>query len=106
MKVLKKVSVLILALLLLALPACGKGVTLAEDELSGVFEQYPEELEFMEEQLGADISDIDEDTFHKMQEIATCNMSCLLYTSGTCTPRARRLSRARPRRSGAAPPCS
>lgn len=72
----KKVSVLILAmLLLLALPACGKGVTLAEDELSGVFEQYPEELEFMEEQLGADISDIDEDTFHKMQEIATCNMS-------------------------------
>lgn len=75
MKALKKVSVLILALLLLALPACGKGVTLAEDELSGVFEQYPEELEFMEEQLGADISDIDEDTFHKMQEIATCNMS-------------------------------
>lgn len=71
----KKVSVLILTLLLLALPACGKGVTLAEDELSGVFEQYPEELEFMEEQLGADISDIDEDTFHKMQEIATCNMS-------------------------------
>ena len=71
----KKVSVLILAMLLLALPACGKGVTLAEDELSGVFEQYPEELEFMEEQLGADISDIDEDTFHKMQEIATCNMS-------------------------------
>ena len=75
MKALKKVSVLILALLLLALPACGKGVTLAEDELSGVFEQYPEELEFMEEQLGADISDIDEDTFHKMQEIATCNLS-------------------------------
>ena len=71
----KKVSVLILTMLLLALPACGKGVTLAEDELSGVFEQYPEELEFMEEQLGADISDIDEDTFHKMQEIATCNMS-------------------------------
>lgn len=71
----KKVSVLILALLLLALPACGREVALTEDELAGIFEQYPEELEFMEEQLGADISDIDEDTFHKMQEIATCNMS-------------------------------
>ena len=71
----KAAKYIALALVLLTLTACGNGVTLAEDELSGVFEQYPEELEFMEEQLGADISDIDEDTFHKMQEIATCNMS-------------------------------
>lgn len=82
----KAVKYIALALVLLTLTACGKGVTLAEDELSGVFEKYPEELEFMEEQLGADISDIDEDTFHKMQEIATCNMSePNLYLSGLIT---------------------
>ena len=82
----KAAKYIALALVLLTLTACGREVALTEDELSGVFEKYPEELEFMEEQLGADISDIDEDTFHKMQEIATCNMSePNLYLSGLIT---------------------
>lgn len=87
MKALKKVSVLILALLLLALPACGKGVTLAEDELSGVFEQYPEELEYMEQMLDIEISSIDESTFRDMQRIATTYMSSMpeLDISGLIT---------------------
>lgn len=75
------------AFLLLPLLACGKGVALAEDGLAGVFEKYPEELEFMEEQLGVDISDIDEDTFHKMQEVATEYMGLMpdLELSGLIT---------------------
>lgn len=87
MKALKKVSVLILTLLLLALPACGKGVTLAEDELAGIFEQYPEELEYMEQMLDIEISSIDESTFRDMQRIATTYMGSMpeLDISGLIT---------------------
>ena len=84
----KKVSVLILAmLLLLALPACGKGVTLAEDELAGIFEQYPAELEFMEQELGRDLSSIDEETFREMQVVAAYNTGSMpeLDISGLIT---------------------
>lgn len=88
MKALKKVSVLILAmLLLLALPACGREVALTEDELAGIFEQYPEELEYMEQMLDIEIFSIDESTFRDMQRIATTYMGSMpeLDISGLIT---------------------
>ena len=88
MKALKKVSVLILAtLLLLTLPACGREVVLTEDQLAGIFEQYPAELEFMEQELGRELSSIDEETFREMQVVADYNMGSMpeLDLSGLIT---------------------
>lgn len=83
----KKVSVLILAMLLLALPACGREVALTEDELAEIFEQYQAELEYMEQMLDIEISSIDESTFRNMQRIATTYMGSMpeLDISGLIT---------------------
>lgn len=71
----KRASVLILAVvLLLSLAACQGKVDLAQDELSEIAQKYPAELEYMEQELDCDLSSIDEETFRKMQEVATYNM--------------------------------
>lgn len=76
-----------LALVLLTLTACGREVALTEDELAGIFEQYPEELEYMEQMLDIEISSIDESTFRDMQRIATTYMGSMpeLDISGLIT---------------------
>ena len=70
----KAAKYIALALVLLTLTACGREVALTEDELAGIFEQYPEELEYMEQMLDIEISSIDESTFRDMQRIATTYM--------------------------------
>lgn len=76
-----------LALALLTLTACGREVVLTEDQLAGIFEQYPAELEFMEQELGRDLSSIDEDTFREMQVVAIYNTGSMpeLDLSGLIT---------------------
>lgn len=83
----KAVKYIALALVLLTLTACGREVALTEDELAGIFEQYPEELEYMEQMLDIEISSIDESTFRDMQRIATTYMGSMpeLDISGLIT---------------------
>lgn len=87
-RTMKKVAKYVaLALVLLTLTACGREVALTEDELAGIFEQYPEELEYMEQMLDIEISSIDESTFREMQRIATTYMGSMpeLDISGLIT---------------------
>lgn len=83
----KAAKYIALALVLLTLTACGREVALTEDELAGIFEQYPEELEYMEQMLDIEISSIDESTFREMQRIATTYMGSMpeLDISGLIT---------------------
>lgn len=83
----KAAKYIALALVLLTLTACGREVALTEDELAGIFEQYPEELEYMEQMLDIEISSIDESTFRDMQRIATTYMGSMpeLDISGLIT---------------------
>ena len=83
----KAAKYIALALVLLTLTACGREVALTEDELAGIFEQYPEELEYMEQMLDMEISSIDESTFRDMQRIATTYMGSMseLDISGLIT---------------------
>ena len=83
----KAAKYIALALVLLTLTACGREVALTEDELAGIFEQYPEELEYMEQMLDIEISSIDESTFRDMQRIATTYMCSMpeLDISGLIT---------------------
>ena len=76
-----------LALALLTLTACGREAALTEDQLAGIFEQYPAELEFMEQELGRELSSIDEETFREMQVVADYNMGSMpeLDLSGLIT---------------------
>ena len=83
----KAAKYIALALVLLTLTACGREVALTEDELAGIFEQYPEELEYMEQMLDIEIFSIDESTFRDMQRIATTYMGSMpeLDISGLIT---------------------
>ena len=83
----KAAKYIALALVLLTLTACGREVALTEDELAGIFEQYPEELEYMEQMLDIEIYSIDESTFRDMQRIATTYMGSMpeLDISGLIT---------------------